>query len=64
MHNKPDRLEKQQITFSDNEQQSSLSILRFSSRPTQSVLYSNTTTLVLYTNIQHNGNKRQDHLIL
>lgn len=30
MHDKPDRLEKQQITFSDNEHQSSLSILHFS----------------------------------
>lgn len=40
MHDKPDRLEKQQITFSDNEQQSSLSILHFSSQLTQSVLYS------------------------
>lgn len=41
MHDKPDRLEKQQITLSDNEQQSSLSILHFSSQPTHSVLSSN-----------------------
>lgn len=41
MHDKPDRLEKQQITFSDNEQQSILSVLLFSSQPTQAALYSN-----------------------
>lgn len=59
MRDKPDRLEKQQITFSDNEQQSILSVLLFSA-------YSGCTLQqhVLYTSIPHNGNKRQDHLIL